>query len=178
MDMLEAYKAAHGDIFEISIGSGSLIVELLHNGKAVNRHEPMHPLFVSMPMSHADGTSALGYVGVKKEASVNAVMPYSVYKDGEVIFRIPSTGTFDTIYNAKIFTDVTGHWAGEYIDFVSARGLFSGTGNNLFSPDITMTRAMFVQALANIEGINLTAYTAASRFNDVAANIWYAPGTG
>jgi hypothetical protein len=37
-----------------------------------------------------------------------------------------------------------------------------------------MTRAVFAQVLANIEGVDLSAYKT-SRFNDVAAGSWYAP---
>jgi uncharacterized membrane protein len=171
---LQAYKLAQGDIFEISIRAGSFVVELLHNGTAINYNDSANPLFISLPVTVAADTTANGYVAVRREASGNVIIPYSIYRSGEVSFQTPSTGTFDVIYNARTFTDVQRHWALSNINFVSARGLFGGIGNDLFRPDSSMTRAMFAQVLANIEGIDLTAYTT-SRFTDVAVDMWYAP---
>jgi hypothetical protein len=42
----------------------------------------------------------------------------------------------------------------------------------LFNPDGKMTRAMFAAVLANIEGVDLSAYTI-SRFTDVPIDAWY-----
>ena len=44
--------------------------------------------------------------------------------------------------NPKDFTDISGHWAKPYIDFVTQRELFVGTDSNIFSPNQGMTRAM------------------------------------
>ena len=40
------------------------------------------------------------------------------------------------------------------IAFVSARGLFIGTGENQFSPNVAMTRNMFVTVLARLNGVD------------------------
>ena len=109
-------------------------------------------------------------------------MPFSIFNrptdaepmTGEVIFQTPQTGTFHTVYNARNFGDINGHWAAGSINFLAARGLAGGVGNNLFAPNDPMTRAMFAQMLANIEGADLSQFTA-SRFNDVAIGAWYAP---
>jgi len=172
--MLAAYQARYGDIFEIVIRTGSYIVELLYNGTAVDWNDPANPLFISIPVTIADGTAADGYVAVKKTASGNIIIPYSVYKDGEVSFQTPATGTFDVSCNARTFTDTSQHWAAGGIAFAAARGLFDGVGDGLFSPDTAMTRGMFAQIIANLEGIDLSVYTT-SRFTDVAVGAWYAP---
>ena len=52
--------------------------------------------------------------------------------------------------NAKSFTDISSHWAESYIDFVTERELFAGTGNGMFSPDTGMTRVMFATVIGRL----------------------------
>ena len=53
--------------------------------------------------------------------------------------------------SADRFTDVTkDKWYYTFVDYVAEKGYFSGTSETKFSPDVTMTRAMFVTALANM----------------------------
>ena len=75
--------------------------------------------------------------------------------------------------DAPVFTDTANHWAKADIDFVAARGLLSGTGNNQFSPDTGMTRGMFVTALYRLAG-NPQAAGEGSAFTDVPASAYYA----
>jgi len=71
------------------------------------------------------------------------------------------------------FTDVaTTAWYYPYVRTVWELGIFQGTAQNRFSPQESMTRAMFVRMLANHEGINTAGFTTSS-FNDVGANAWY-----
>ncbi|MBB3113124.1 hypothetical protein FHS18_005227 [Paenibacillus phyllosphaerae] len=82
-------------------------------------------------------------------------------------------GTNAETPNGKAFDDVSeAHWAAGDITFVTARGLFEGTGMNLFHPEATMTRAMFARVLANLEGIEDSEY-AAPVFTDVPEGRWY-----
>ena len=50
------------------------------------------------------------------------------------------------------FRDIAGLWGTDYIDFTARRELFQGTGERLFSPDLPMTRAMFVTVLWRMAG--------------------------
>ena len=170
--MLQAYSERYGDILTISIKSGSMIVDFIKDGKPVNYNDSANPLIISIPVMLAADTNTNGYVAVKKESSRNIIIPLSIYKDKEIVFQTPSTGTYDVIYNAKTFSDTNNHWAARYITFTSARGMFSGVGNDLFSPDTPMTRAMFAQVLANIESVDLSVYKT-SRFTDVDDTAWY-----
>lgn len=67
------------------------------------------------------------------------------------------------------FTDTANHWAADNIDFVASRGLLTGTGETIFSPDTAMTRGMFVTALGRLSGQDISGYTTSS-FSDVAAD--------
>ena len=75
---------------------------------------------------------------------------------------------------APVFTDITGHWAADNIIFAASRGLLTDTGNNQFSPDISMTRGMFVTALGRLADIDPESYKT-GKFTDVKMDAYYAP---
>lgn len=77
---------------------------------------------------------------------------------------------------ASSFNDVKqGNWFFEAANYVYQNGLFQGTGEHTFSPQGTMTRAMFVTVLGRAAGIDSSQYTSASSFTDVSAGSYYAP---
>lgn len=79
---------------------------------------------------------------------------------------------------SKKFSDLdTGLWYHEAVDYVLRNNFFDGEGQGMFAPDGTMTRAMFVKVLANVEGIDESQYTG-SDFTDVESGQWYAPAVG
>jgi len=77
------------------------------------------------------------------------------------------------------FTDIEGHWAQEYITTVTDGGLFTGTSETTFSPNMTMTRAMFVAVLGRFEGIDVEHWTQELfpdfHMIDVPDDAYYAP---
>lgn len=78
-----------------------------------------------------------------------------------------------TIGEGGTYADVvTTAWYAQAVDFVTERGLFSGTGGGRFSPDATMTRSMFTAVLWRLE--EQPAPKGQSPFTDVAAGTWYA----
>lgn len=127
------------------------------------------PVLLTIPFK--DGGNS--HVGVLKKDGQDIIIPFSVYRNESMIILVSEPGTYSVINNGKTFTDISGHWAANTIDFITARAIYSGVGNNKFDPDGGMTRAMFAQVLANIEGADLTAY-GASRFTDVENGSWYA----
>ena len=62
-------------------------------------------------------------------------------------------------------------WAHEGIDFAIERGLMNGVDANLFAPEETMDRGMFVTVLWRLEGMPAAAENAT--FSDVPADAWY-----
>lgn len=73
--------------------------------------------------------------------------------------------------NAKTFTDTSGHWAADAIDFASSRELFNGTSATAFSPNEEMTRAMLVTVLRRMEDEAETA--AENAFANIPDDTWY-----
>ena len=57
----------------------------------------------------------------------------------------------------RIFSDVPAtHWASKAVDYVVSEGLFNGTSDTTFSPEMPMTRAMFFTVLARLDGVDTT----------------------
>lgn len=74
------------------------------------------------------------------------------------------------------FVDVSEtSWYRDAVYYVVERGLFQGTGENKFSPDMTMTRGMLTTVLHRMAGSPETTYSAV--FNDVPDGTWYTAGT-
>lgn len=100
----------------------------------------------------------------------------SVYDSLEKVLRF-STNHF-SIYGigyqqANIaFTDIAGHWAKKDIEFVVNRGLIDGTSATAFSPNMAMTRGMFVTALGRLANADMSGYEKSS-FSDVKSDAYY-----
>ncbi len=78
---------------------------------------------------------------------------------------------------ASSFGDVSGSsWYAGAVDFVSQRNLFQGTADGVFSPNETMTRAMFITVLGRYAGIDPAGWNTGAyhTFSDVSGGSYYA----
>lgn len=135
-----------------------------------------------------DGTATIGIpykpTGKEKNGSIQAVyinsagkpvfLPHSSLIDNKLFFGAKHFSVYAVGYvsSAPAFTDIANHWAKDDIEFVAARGLLSGTGNNQFGPDTGVTRGMFVTALYRLAG-SPQAAGESSDFTDVPADAYY-----
>ena len=72
----------------------------------------------------------------------------------------------------SLYKDVkTTRWSYEDIKYVTENGLMTGTGEGIFAPAETMTRAMVVTVLYRLQGSPEVKYTAI--FSDVKRGTWY-----
>ncbi len=77
--------------------------------------------------------------------------------------------------SAALFSDVSASkWYKTYLDYAITHGIMQGT-NDLMTPDANMTRAQFVQVLANLAGVDTSNRQVETEFSDVAEGKWYAP---
>ena len=81
---------------------------------------------------------------------------------------------------SRAFTDLSAAmnddpdiWYHEAIDYALSNKLMEGMGNGIFAPDRSLSRAMMVQVLYNMEG--RPEYSDNKPFDDVDAADWYAP---
>ena len=101
-----------------------------------------------------------------KEDGTEEVIKTSVITTNGVAVTLSDGDTVKIVDNSKTFTDIpSNYWGAEGIAFATSRELFTGTGANIFSPDIAMTRGMIVTVLARFEGVGTT-----------TGSIWYDAG--
>jgi hypothetical protein len=108
--------------------------------------------------------------GENYEVALNHLSLYALVEGETVINEI------ETPLAAAVFTDITGHWAYEAIGFVVERGLFNGTSDTTFSPNLAMNRGMFVTVLGRMAGADPegAGYVNAA-FSDTAVGAYYTP---
>lgn len=87
-------------------------------------------------------------------------------KTGDIVNAENVMDTF-----VETFGDVSGHWAETDILSAVEDGLFTGTSDTTFSPDVTLSRAMFTTVLWRMAGSPAAEGT--STFADVAQGAWY-----
>ncbi len=76
---------------------------------------------------------------------------------------------------AGSFGDVSGSaWYYSAVDFVTRRGLFQGTSDGVFSPNVGMTRAMFITVLGRYAGVDAGSWVGGHAFSDVPSGSYYA----
>ncbi len=79
-----------------------------------------------------------------------------------------------TTEEKTVFEDVKGLWCEDMVNTLHGLGLISGRTENTFAPEASLTRAELVQLIANLDGVDLTAYEGTSQgFEDVDENAWY-----
>ncbi|MEG1500426.1 MAG: S-layer homology domain-containing protein [Clostridiales bacterium] len=167
---LQHLKNQYGDTLNILINFGSFKVAVMSNGQEIAYHNANNPLLISLPYKLTGNQKASAVVAVQKDAS-NKVIPFSIYKNGNINFASPVTGTYDVIYNQKDFKDMQGHWAANAVSFVSSHELFSGMGNGRFNPNDSMTRGMLVTVLGRLYAEDLG--SASASYLDVNKSAWY-----
>ncbi len=75
------------------------------------------------------------------------------------------------------FKDVKqSHWFYNAVKYTYDAGIFAANNSagDLFAPNTTMTRAMFVTVLFRLSGVDQTTYTGETVFTDVPVSQWYA----
>jgi len=98
-----------------------------------------------------------------------------ISENGYVVYCAKQKGNYTVGAYEKKYSDTESHWAKDYIDYVSARTLFSGTSPDTFSPDITITRGMFVTVLGRMHGVDAAAVGTDSGYSDVPQEEYYSP---
>ncbi len=135
------------------------------------KNESESAVQVEIPVTNVTpGTVA---VIVRPDGTEEVIRDCAVTENG-VVLDVEDDVTVKIVDNTQTFSDVepVNHWAADAVEFVAARGLFSGTGDGKFSPDTPMSRAMAATVLY------VLAYEpepeAAASFADVFSDAYYA----
>ncbi len=103
---------------------------------------------VRIPVPNANaGTVAV----LVRDDGTEEILRMSVAENGELLIPLSESANIKIIQKDSSFSDTRSHWASEAVSFVAARGLFSGTSENNFSPNVFMTRGMLVTVLHRLE---------------------------
>jgi len=92
-------------------------------------------------------------VRVNKNGSEEILMTSAVTEKG-VVVTLEKDAVLKISENSRVFADVheEDHWAADAVDFVTARGIFGGTGADTFAPNGSMTRQAMWMVLARMSG--------------------------
>lgn len=94
-------------------------------------------------------------------------------KDIEVIDDIEALDTVKAD-NTDEFKDINEHWAKEYILKARDKKIINGIGKNIFEPDATATRAMFVTVLGRLKADTEDSYID-NPFKDISEEDYFYP---
>ncbi len=107
-----------------------------------------------------------GAIGAKK-AGTAVVRAYTA-GGGMATVKITVSG---------VFVDMAGHWGEKAAERAADLGLFAGTSDSEFSPDISMTRAMFITVLSRLYekmGGKIGGDISSLPYLDIDSDAWYA----
>ena len=152
--------------------SGNAVtVAVTANGSSITSVDGGITLTVPTSDSAGPGTVAI----LIHEDGVRETVRKSVAGSGSITIPLDGPATVEIVDNSKPFADVpAGSWMADAVAFVSAHELFQGTGGNLFSPSLPMSRGMLAVVLHNLESNPHQPLSA--DFSDVGSETWYAEG--
>lgn len=108
---------------------------------------------------------------VKEDGSREILRKSVPTKDGLAV-QVTGSCKIQLVDNSAAFADVAQDaWFSTAVQFTASRELFSGVGEGRFAPQDSMSRAMLVTVLYQLENRPQTANTGS--FSDVAQDAWY-----
>lgn len=90
---------------------------------------------------------------VKADGTEEIITKTMMSEDG-IVAEVKNGETIKIVDNHKEFTDTANHWAKDDIDFITARGVFNGTGKGKFDANGDMTRGMLMTVMARYDGVD------------------------
>lgn len=112
-------------------------------------------------------------VVVVQKDGTETVLRKSLVENGTARFLLEADATVKVVDRVSGFDDVARtDWYAEAVDFVSARGLFSGVSEREFAPGLTLSRGMLATVLYALE--EPKDQSGETRFSDVDRDSWYA----
>ncbi len=160
-----------GDVTVSAQRQGSTLTVAVQDGKTT-LGKVDGGLTVTAPAENATPGMVAVLIG---EDGSRTVIRKSIANPQENTVTIPLDGSakIEIVDNSKHFQDVpNSNWASGAVAFASSHELFSGTSENTFSPDISMTRGMLATVLHSLE--NNPGSRHGIDFPDVNSGAYYA----
>lgn len=155
---------------------GSVTTTVTDKKTGVIEETTTYPTGVTIKTTTDAQGTITAVVDLQKEATAEVMIPVKditpgkvaviVYDDGTeqvlqncipvetgLAVTLTSNATLKIVDNAATFGDVSANsWYSAAVDFVSARGIMTGVGEETFAPAATTTRAMIWAMLARLDG--------------------------
>ena len=150
----------------LTIRKGSLVFDILtaSDGKSIGWYDYKDPILVTVPVTGANF--------VMKKA--DKIIPRSWAAGNTLYALVYTTGKYESAAAVPInFTDTAGKWMDAPAKYMSARGVISGIGDNLFAPDRDVTRGEFVTMLMRALAIETQGAYTVTQFTDVQTGKFY-----
>ena len=136
-------------------------------------------IIITVPYKENETTGNVA-VEITKDNGEKIIVENVYDGNGSITFSADGTVDFVIIDDYKAesessvtenpFKDIDGHWAENAILAAYEKGIFSGTGNDTFSPDDNITRGMIASAVYRMSG---GTEDGTSGFNDVKTDAYY-----
>ena len=155
-----------------------------YEGATLLRAEATGASAVSSINDRTEGAVSLAWVGSKLTSEKTAMLTLYFKTEGDAAFTAEGNGIYagteavevaagSVDLSAVPFKDIAGHWAEDDIVKAYYAGLVNGMEEDLFGPEVTLTRAMFVTMLYRMAGAPEVESTETG-FTDVPAGKYYA----
>ena len=159
MGSLESMRALSTTL-RFGVKLGSVIFELTDaNGKKIEWYDHENPVTISMPYTAPQDISTHQIVMVKVgdgDKIADAIIPRSWYNKQRAYAKVNNPGIYDvSVKPLPEFTDTKNGWMDPAVKYMGARGIVEGTGDDLFEPQTTITRAHFVTMLMRALDVEL-----------------------
>jgi hypothetical protein len=130
-------------VYDFTITSGTKTISDFEGGKAT----------VSVPYKLKEGENPNAIVVYYLDDSGKLTMVQGVYKNGSIQMTLKHFSKYVIGYNKVSFTDVANEWYAPAVNFIAAREITTGVGNNLFAPNAEVSRGQFITILCRAYGI-------------------------
>lgn len=129
-------------VYDLTVKNGSTQVSDFKGGHAT--------VTIPYELKLGESSNAIVIYYLADNGALKTVRGYYDASSKAVVFKTTHFSNFVIGYNPVSFNDVAADtWYKNAVDFIAARGITSGTGNNMFSPKAKLTRAQFVVLLMN-----------------------------
>ena len=129
-------------VYDLAVMNGNTRVSDFNGGHAT--------VTIPYALNSAENPNAVVIYHLTNAGTLQAIRGHYDEKLKAVVFKTTHFSKFIIGHNPVNFDDVSGEvWYKKAVDFIAARNITSGTGNNKFNPDSKLTRGQFVVMLIN-----------------------------
>ena len=157
------------EIVKFKLFEGSFEISLFDEMDMVIEYNSQYrPVLVKIPYTPLENENTDYIVMYDKNDKEEGIIPSSYYIDGYVhAFVYSANGYFGVKYiNEEGYSDTIGHWGETAINYMSARNIMPGVGNNTFNHSGTLTKAEYITMLIRCFNIMPYGMDNVEPFND------------